>query len=101
MKSNGRPCTFEGARSSEPEAQVADPVATAVARTATVVFPKVDGLAAQGVAATEGALDPGPARQSDLQASLAVAAHRRGGRAVAIKALRHHHALHRTAVGPI
>src|SRR5262249_29943861 len=74
------------------ELQITDAVAT-VAWPTGRVFPEVDGLAPQGVTATEGALIPGAARQSDLQPPLAVASHRGADAAVTMEAFGNHHAV--------
>src|SRR5262245_1092791 len=85
-------CGFRTEPALKAELQITDAVA-AVARSTECVFPEVDGLAPQGVTATEGALIPGAARQSDLQAPLAVAPDRGADAAVAMEAFGNHHAV--------
>jgi hypothetical protein len=59
-----------------PELQIARAIAAYGSRTATVIAPEVDGLAAQGIGAADPAFEPGAARQAHFKPALRTSAHR-------------------------
>src|SRR5262249_28128115 len=66
-----------GARADLPsELEIARAVAAGFSRTATMIAPEVDGLAAQGIGAAHAALEPGAAGQTHLKPALRTSAHR-------------------------
>src|SRR6516162_147622 len=65
-----------GAKADLPfELQIARAIAAVRSRSAAVIAPEVDGLAAQGIGAAEPALEPGAAGQAHLKPALRTSAH--------------------------